>query len=676
MKKIKGSRVPKNEGKMKILIVDDHQENLRALEAVLESPDYHLIFATSGEEALKCLLKDDFALILLDVQMPVMDGFETARLIRSRKSNEATPIIFITAIYQSEENIKQGYSLGAIDYIFKPFHPVTLKLKVEAFVKLHLHRQQIKLQNDMLRRRAEELRKINANLECTTSELRKAEALARVFGETCTDALLTLDGAGQILNANPAATEKFGYGFEELLNQHVSRLLPGEKSSFLGQKNNQITSNCSQVLDAIAMRKDGTVFPAEIQVGVASIGEQQILVCSVRDITERKQLEKERKERYITLEKLVQERTCELFLANEKLKEEISERKKIGKRLMKTSQELNNILESITGAIYTLNQQWQFTFVNEEAEKYFRKRREELKGQVIWEIFPELSEYKPLLEKALNRKESINFEIKSIFQYNLPYEVYVYPFDEGLSILHNNISDRKMFEKEMARLDRLNLVGQMAAGIGHEIRNPMTTVRGFLQLLGEKEEFKQSKGYFELMIEELDRANSIITEFLSLAKNKAVDLKPMSLNGLIENMYPLIQADAMVSDKEIILELQDTDVLLLDKKEIRQLILNLSRNGLEAMPGSGKLTISTFNNGDEVVLAVGDEGNGIKPDDLEKIGTPFFTTKENGTGLGLATCYSIAARHNAAIQIDTSPSGTTISVRFKNPGQSESTVFS
>jgi len=83
----------------------------------------------------------------------------------------------------------------------------------------------------------------------------------------------------------------------------------------------------------------------------------------------------------------------------------------------------------------------------------------------------------------------------------------------------------------------------------------------------------------------------------------------------------------MVSDKEIILELQNTDVLLLDEKEIRQLILNLARNGLEAMSGSGKITIKTFMDGEEVVLVVRDEGNGIKPDDLEKMGTPFFTTK-------------------------------------------------
>ena len=476
---------------MNILIVDDRRENLLALEAVLNSPDYHLIAASSGEEALKWLLKDDFAVILLDVQMPGMDGFETASLIRARRRNQDTPIIFITAIYQSTENIVQGYSLGAIDYLFKPFHPQTLKLKIEAIMKMYQREKQIRLQNELLT-----------------------------------------------------------------------------------------------------------------------------------------QLEKERKDRYNILEKLVQERTCELFLANEKLKEEILERKDISLQLAKTSLKLTNILESITDAFFTLNHQWQFVFVNEEAESFWQKRREELIGRDIWGLFPEgLPEYHPLFIKAMEKKEASHFEIMGIHS-DVPYEVHVYPSDEGLSVYYHDISQRRLFEKEMARLDRLNLVGQMAAGIGHEIRNPLTTVRGFLQLLGAKEQFLQFKDYFELMIEELDRANSIITEFLSLAKNKIVDLKPLTLNSVLGKLFPLIQADAMLSSKDLIMDLQDTQVLLLDEKEIRQLILNLARNGLEAMAGGGKLTLRTFMEGEETVLTVEDEGSGIKTEDMEKIGTPFSRPKK------------------------------------------------
>lgn len=123
-----------------------------------------------------------------------------------------------------------------------------------------------------------------------------------------------------------------------------------------------------------------------------------------------------------------------------------------------------------------------------------------------------------------------------------------------LAIL-KDISDRTRFEREMARLERLNLIGEMAAGIGHEIRNPMTTVRGFLQLLHDRGESERLNDYYDLIMEELDRANAIITEYLSLAKDKRVLLRDLSLNTLINDIFPMIQADSFVADKNIELEL-------------------------------------------------------------------------------------------------------------------------
>lgn len=228
-----------------------------------------------------------------------------------------------------------------------------------------------------------------------------------------------------------------------------------------------------------------------------------------------------------------------------------------------------------------------------------------------------------------------------------------------------DITGEKKMEAEMARLDRLNLVGEMAAGIGHEIRNPMTAVRGYLQLFQEKKEFAGYREQFDLMVDELDRANSIITEYLSLAKNKVADLKRRSINKIIKSIYPLLQADAIKEDKTIVLELEDTPLLLLDEKEIRQVILNLVRNGLEAMLPGGALFIRTFQEGREVVLSVRDQGAGISEEILEKLGTPFCTNKDNGTGLGLAVCYSIAARHKADIKFETGTAGTTFQVSFK-----------
>jgi two-component system sensor histidine kinase/response regulator len=122
--------------KINILIVDDYPENLLALEAILDRLEQNIVKAMSGEEALNCLLDQDFALILLDVQMPGIDGFETAQLIREREKTKNTPIIFLTAINRNDLHVSRGYSLGAVDYIFKPFDPEILISKVKVFVEL------------------------------------------------------------------------------------------------------------------------------------------------------------------------------------------------------------------------------------------------------------------------------------------------------------------------------------------------------------------------------------------------------------------------------------------------------------------------------------------------------------------------------------------------------------
>ena len=239
----------------------------------------------------------------------------------------------------------------------------------------------------------------------------------------------------------------------------------------------------------------------------------------------------------------------------------------------------------------------------------------------------------------------------------------------GMFGICTDITEKKQFEKELSRLDRMNLIGEMAAGIAHEIRNPMTTVRGFLQLLNNKPEFLPHEEYFKLMIDELDRANLIITEFLTLGNNKPLDLQLENLNNLITNLLPLIMTDAMLHDKDVNLELGEIRHLRFDQKEMRQLILNLARNGLEAMDTGGTLTIRTYMQQQDVILAIQDQGQGIKPALLEKLGTPFLTTKETGTGLGLAICYSIASRHDAAIKVQTGPEGTVFLVGFKQNGQ-------
>ena len=173
----------KERKKINILIVDDRPENLLSLESVLESPDLNIIKASSGQEALGLLLKHDFALVVLDVQMPDMDGFEAAELMRGASHTRYIPIIFVTAINKEDKHIFKGYEAGAVDYLFKPVDPNILKTKVNIFVELFRKRMEIgqqknhiQVQRDQLVKTNKELGKAKKNAE--SANLAKSEFLA------------------------------------------------------------------------------------------------------------------------------------------------------------------------------------------------------------------------------------------------------------------------------------------------------------------------------------------------------------------------------------------------------------------------------------------------------------------------------------------------------------------
>jgi signal transduction histidine kinase len=225
-------------------------------------------------------------------------------------------------------------------------------------------------------------------------------------------------------------------------------------------------------------------------------------------------------------------------------------------------------------------------------------------------------------------------------------------------------SEKKYLIEEMSRLDRLNLVGEMAASVGHEVRNPMTTVRGFLQMLRAKKEMASFASHFDLMVEELDRANSIITEFLSIAKNKPSTQNSGRLDAVVEILMPMLDAGALMAGTTVVFKGGPVPPILMTERDIRQLILNLVRNASEVTPHGGQVIIRTYVEADRVVLSIADQGPGIPPEVQQKLGTAFFTTKEKGTGIGLTVCRHIAERHHADLAFRTGPQGTTFYVLF------------
>ena len=306
-----------------ILLVDDRPENLLALEAILEPLGQKLVRASSGEEALKQLLTRDFAVILLDVQMPGMNGFDTARLIKARERSRHIPIIFLTAISKEEAYVFEGYSVGAVDYMFKPFQPDILRSKVSVFVDLYRKQEQIKLQDELLReseRRELELRH--------RAELQETQArLAEVVGSAM-DAIIMFDDAQRITLFNAAAERMFCITAREAVGRPVSRLFPEklrqEQTARLVSATRHPEPDDACVSAGVpsrhaegftGARATGEEFPLEASVSRLDEGGVRVYTMIARDITERRKNEEDLRVQAASLAKT----SAELRAANDEL---------------------------------------------------------------------------------------------------------------------------------------------------------------------------------------------------------------------------------------------------------------------------------------------------------------------------------------------------------------------
>src|SRR5919197_1113407 len=199
-----------------VLLVDDRPENLLALEGILEPLGQNLLYAHSGEDALRQLLRHEVAVILLDVQMPELDGFETATLIKQRERTKHVPIIFVTAISKDEEHVFRGYSTGAVDYVFKPFNPDLLRAKVAVFIELHEKNVEIQRQAELLK-------------EQELAELRReSEERYRFLAEAQPDQIWTALPNGQLDYVNQRALDYFALSFGELVESGWTQIVHPE----------------------------------------------------------------------------------------------------------------------------------------------------------------------------------------------------------------------------------------------------------------------------------------------------------------------------------------------------------------------------------------------------------------------------------------------------------------
>jgi phosphoserine phosphatase RsbU/P len=255
-----------------VLLVDDHSENLLALEAVLAPTDCRLVSATSGDAALRALLKDDFALILLDVQMPGLDGFQTAELIRARERSRSVPIIFVTAISKEPHHVFRGYDAGAVDYLFKPLDPVVLRSKVEVFVESYERGQ----------------------------ALAEREELLRATFEDAPTGMARADAAGRLRHVNRALCETVGREPDELVGRTLDELGPRADVGVDAAQREDLTAGRIARYE-VERRLSGPVatsIPVLVSVSLATLrdGSATDLILHVQDLRERRRAERDREQ--------------------------------------------------------------------------------------------------------------------------------------------------------------------------------------------------------------------------------------------------------------------------------------------------------------------------------------------------------------------------------------------
>ena len=344
------------------------------------------------------------------------------------------------------------------------------------------------------------------------------------------------------------------------------------------------------------------------------------------------------------------------------------------KRDSRRRQQLAAIVESTDDAVISLSLAGETLTYNRGAERLCGYTKEEACGRP----FLELVAAKKRAEVAAALREAANgvgvTDCVDLLQHKsgaaLGTVSSVFPIKDergkvcGVSILARDVTAQRTMEREAARLERLSVMGQLAAGVGHELRNPLTTVRGFLQVFAANSALSAIHPQLGIMLADLESAHNIISQFLSLARDAVGEAKDVDLNRVVQGVLPLLRADAHSLGCQIVTHCRPVPRQLLVEGDVSQLILNLARNGLQAMREGGVLTISTEECEGSARLTVSDTGHGIAKDVAEQMWAPFFTTREGAVGLGLAVCECIAQRQGARITFTTGSEGSTFMVEF------------
>ena len=235
----------------------------------------------------------------------------------------------------------------------------------------------------------------------------------------------------------------------------------------------------------------------------------------------------------------------------------------------------------------------------------------------------------------------------------------------GMFVIVRDITALKDKEELIRKSEKLSIVGELAAAVAHEIRNPLTSIKGFLQLLQDKDSDDEEKHYYTIMLSEIERINLIVSEFMVLSKPQAITYQNENITSLLTDVITLLETLAIVKNIEVTKEFEPNIILVkCEGNQIKQVFINIFKNAIEAVANKGKIHIKvTQMNKDSVRIRFMDNGPGIPNDLISRLGEPFYTTKEKGTGLGLMVSYKIIENHRGSINIKSEMNkGTTVDI--------------
>ena len=351
---------------------------------------------------------------------------------------------------------------------------------------------------------------------------------------------------------------------------------------------------------------------------------------------------------------------------------DITEKREMAEQLAKSQQQYKSLFEYSPDIVYMLDLNGTITNLNPHFDLITGFKREEMIGRNVTQLLPK--NYKKFVPHFI---QSVAEEVKPImYEIKIPHRngtsmilqctsvpIIVNGKISGIIGYGRDVTTLRKAEEQLRRTEKLSVVGELSASVAHEIRNPLTSLRGFIQLLQMEDEKHQF--YYRIMLDELDRINHIVGELLLLAKPQHLKFSKADIQKLLNDVISLLSTEAIYYNVQIVSSFPDEKVVIeCEPNQLKQLFINIIKNAIEASIKGGTVEIVIHQEqSNQVMITVKDTGCGISKERLEKLGEPFYSSKEKGTGLGLTVSFKIVQTHNGTIRFNSQKNqGTSVDI--------------